>query len=98
MASHLHAVYPNPRPTAEIVDIACIAKKIRMASRRFKLAPKIVALLVYSALDVVFDEPPLIQLASDVVTGPTFNQGISVTAAASVAIPSATTVSTKSTS
>jgi hypothetical protein len=80
-----------------MVVIACIANKVRITRRRFRLAPKIVALLRYSSLDVVTDEPPLIQLASDVVTGPTFNHGMSVPTAARVASPSATAVSTRRT-
>jgi hypothetical protein len=80
-----------------MVVIACTANKVRITSRRFRLAARIVALLTYSSLDVVADEPPLIQLASHVVTGPTFNHGMSVPTADRVASPSATAVNTRRT-
>ena len=84
---HPDAVYHNARPTATMVAIACIEKKIRIASRRPWLASKIVFLLRYSWLDVSGDAL-LIQSWSTVVAGPIFIHGMSVTAPARVAMPS----------
>ncbi len=74
-----------------MVVIACIEKKIRIASKRPWLASKIVFLLRYSWLDVSGDAV-LIQSWSTVVTGPIFNHGMSVAAPANVAMPSAMAV------
>jgi hypothetical protein len=90
---HLHAVYHNARPTAAMVVRVCIAKKIRIAKRRVRLASKIVSLATKSSLEVVGEDPPLIHLVSEVAAGPILNHGMRVMAAANVASPSATAVS-----